>query len=185
MEIYQPAEDSYLLSGALKKYVSKLLNNNSNLKVLDVGGGSGILAETLIKLKINPQNIILVDINPEAIKHLKKNFPNSKVIKSNLFAKVKGKFDLVVFNPPYLPNNKFDKERDTSGGKNGDETILRFLKKLEKHLDKNGKCFLLTSALTPMQKIEKEFKNFKSKLIARKKLFYEELFVWEISLLSK
>ena len=174
--IYQPAEDSYFLSKVIKKHVK-----DKNIKVLDVGSGSGIQSQTLINLGVNPNNITLTDINPNAVNHLKKNFPKSKIIKTDLFSKVKGKFDLVVFNPPYLPKNKFDKEKDTSGGKKGDETILRFLKQLKKHLRKNGKCLLLTSSLTPMSRIEKEFRSYKVNKIAGEKLFYEDLAVWEIS----
>lgn len=177
MEIYSPAEDSYLLSNILSKFVK-----NKDIKALDMGSGSGIQGETLINLGIEQRNITLVDINSNAIKHLKKTFPQSKVIKSNLFSKVKGKFDLVIFNPPYLPEDKFDKEKDTSGGKVGDETIIKFLKQLKKHLNNNGKCFLLTSSLTPMKNIKQEFKNYKTKIIAHKKLFFEELFVYEICL---
>lgn len=177
MEIYPPGEDSYLLVDVLKKYV-----NAKNIKALDVGSGSGILSRTLIEKGVGPSNLTLIDINPNSIKILKTKFPKSKVIKSDLFSKVKGKFDLVVFNPPYLPNDKHDSKKDTSGGKNGDEAILKFLKQLKKHLNKNGKCLLLTSSLTPMKKINEEFKKFNVKIAARKKLFYEEIFVYEIHL---
>jgi len=177
MQIYPPAEDSYLLSKVLKKYVNKI-----SMRALDMGSGSGILTETLIKLKINPKNVTLADINPNAIKQLKKSFPKSKTINSNLFEKVKGKFDLIVFNPPYLPDDKYDKQKDTSGGKKGDETILKFLKQLKNHLNKKGICLLLTSSLTPMNKIKEEFKSYKVKIISHRKIFYEELFVYEICL---
>ncbi|MBI3623941.1 methyltransferase [Candidatus Pacearchaeota archaeon] len=175
MEIYPPSKDSYLLVEVLKKYVK-----NKKIKALDMGSGSGIQAESLINIGIKKENMTIVDINPKAIVHLKTQFPKSQVIKSNLFEKVKGKFDLIVFNPPYLPENKHDKEKDTSGGKKGDETILKFLKQLKKHLNKNGRCFLLTSSLTPMERIKQEFKNYKVKQVAKKKLFYEELTAWEI-----
>ena len=118
--VYNPKEDSYLLSKAIKKNVK-----NINIKVLDMGSGSGIQAQTIIDLKIKPENIVLVDINKDAINILKKKFTKSKVIKSDLFSNIKGKFDLIVFNPPYLPQHKHDKEKDTTGGKKGSETINR------------------------------------------------------------
>ena len=178
-EIYQPAEDSYFLSEVLKKYVSKSLKNNSNLKVLEIGCGSGIQLNNLLTLKVKKQNIFSCDINPEAVKHCKNLGFNS--IKSYLFSNIKDKFDLIIFNPPYLPENKFDNQKDTSGGKKGDEIILKFLKQLKKHMNKNGKCFLLLSSLTPMKKISQEFKNFKTKKLETKKLFFEELYVFELS----
>lgn len=179
-EIYSPAEDSYFLSYVLKKYVSKSLKNNSNLKVLEIGCGSGIQLNNLLTLKVKKQNIFSCDINPEAVKHCKNLGFNS--IKSYLFSNIKDKFDLIIFNPPYLPEDKYDKEKDTTGGKKGDEIILKFLKQLKKHTNKNGKCFLLLSSLTPMERINKELKNFKTKKLETKKLFFEELYVWEISL---
>ena len=121
-EIYSPAEDSYFLSEVLKKNIK-----NYKINILDMGSGSGIQAQTLIDLGINPKNITLVDINPKSISFLKKKFSKSKIIKSNLFSNIKGKFELIVFNPPYLPEHKYDKQPDTSGGKKGSEIINKFL----------------------------------------------------------
>jgi len=177
MVIYSPAEDSCFLSESIVfDFKDKML------KALDMGSGSGFQAKTLIGKGIDPKKITLVDINPKVIVHLKKNFPKSRTIKSDLFLKVNGKYDLIVFNPPYLPEDKYDQGMDTSGGKEGDETIVEFLKQLNKHLNKDGKCFLLTSSLTPMTKIKQEFKNYNVKIVAHKKLFFEELFVHEICL---
>lgn len=113
MKIYQPAEDSFLLS----KFVKKEIKRNKFSEILDMGSGSGIQSETCIDTGIAQKNLTLVDINPDAIKLLKQKFPNSKIIQSNLFNKINGKYDLIIFNPPYLPNDKFDKNLDTSGGK--------------------------------------------------------------------
>ncbi len=120
MKVYSPSEDSFFLSSVLKKFTK-----NKNIKILDLGSGSGIQTRTLIKLGFNPKKISLTDINSFAIKNLKKEFPSSKIIESDLFPKIKTKFDLIIFNPPYLPENKFDKKPDTSGGKTGDEIKLQ------------------------------------------------------------
>ena len=184
MEIYSPEQDSFLLAKILKKEIKQLIVSNPNLKVLDIGSGSGIQAKTAIDAGANPENITLSDINSEAIKHLKKNFTKSKIIKSNLFEKIKTKFNLIVFNPPYLPEDKFDKEKDTTGGKKGDEIIIKFLKQAKNHFTYNGKALLLTSSLTPMKIINTLLKkyNYNSKLLEKKKIFFEELKVWELSL---
>ena len=63
MEIYQPAEDSYLLSEVLSK-----LKNLENKKILDMGSGSGIQTQTLIDAGAKPENITLTDINTKSIK---------------------------------------------------------------------------------------------------------------------
>ena len=102
-------------------------------------------------------------------------------IYSDLFSNIKEKFDIIIFNPPYLPedkNNKEDRESKlaTTGGKKGSEIINRFLQQAKKHLTKDGKIFLLTSSLTK----NINWLDYKKKLIAKKKLFFEELMVWEI-----
>ena len=180
MEIYQPAEDSYLLKEVLSK-----LKNLENKKILDMGSGSGIQTQTLIDAGAKPENITLTDINTKSIKYLKKQFPKSKIIKSNLFGKInkKQKFYLIIFNPPYLPEDKYDNKKDTTGGKNGDEIILRFLKQSKSYLTPKNRIYLLLSSLTPTNQINLLIKKlkYKTKLIKSKKLFFEELFVLELS----
>lgn len=170
--IYEPAEDSYLMQEVLEK---ELLNKN--IKILEIGCGSGILLEVLKKLGIN--NILGADINGGAVKHCKGL--GFDCIYSDLFSNIKEKFDIIIFNPPYLPedkNNKEDRESKlaTTGGKKGSEIINRFLQQAKKHLTKDGKIFLLTSSLTK----NINWLDYKKKLIAKKKLFFEELMVWEI-----
>ena len=175
MEIYKPAEDSFLLA----KLVEKEIKKNKIIKVLDMGSGSGIQAETAIKSGINPKDIFLVDINPDAIKSLKKKFPKSKILLSDLFSKIPKtqKFDLIIFNPPYLPNDKFDKEFDTSGGKSGSSIINLFLKNAEKYLSEKGRILLLTSSFT--KRID--WQDYEKELLGNDRVFFEELSVWELS----
>lgn len=170
--IYEPREDSFLL----KKYVSKYTKN----KVLDLGCGSGILSLEALK-KTN--NVLAIDINKEAVEYCKKLGINARY--SNLFSNVKGKFDLIIFNPPYLPYNK-NEDRETSkmvsGGKKGYEIIEKFLKQAKKHLNKDGKILLLFSSLTGnIDKILKKY-NYKFKLLEEKKLFFEKLYVYLIEI---
>jgi release factor glutamine methyltransferase len=176
MPFYHPAEDSYFLAEIIKKEIK-----NKNIKCLDIGTGSGIQSKTLIELGIKKQNITAIDINKDALAEAKKL--KIKTINSNLFQNIKEKYDLIIFNPPYLSESEFDNESDTTGGKQGDEVIIEFIKQLKKHLTKKGKAFLLTSSLTPNKEWQKlaEKNNLKIKKLATKKIFYEELYVWEIN----
>ncbi len=142
-----------------------------------MGTGSGILSETALKF-LDKKNILAADVNPEAIKLLKQK--NLKAVKSNLLEKIKTKFDLITFNAPYLPRDlrePKDSQVATTGGKRGDEISVKFLKQAKKHLSKNGKILLLISSLTPMDKIKK----FKPKVVAKKKIFMEELLILQIN----
>lgn len=107
--IYPPREDSFLLEREVKKYAK-------GKSFLDIGTGSGIQAKAA--KQAGAKSVLAADINPESLKHLKVQGIN--VVKSNLFSNIKRKFDLIAFNPPYLPRDKReDKESalTTTGGK--------------------------------------------------------------------
>lgn len=172
--VYQPAEDSFLMESVVRKY-------SLGKSVLDVCTGSGILAKAA--LESGAKSVTAVDINKEALDSIKE--PNIKKIRSSLFQKVKGKFDLIICNPPYLPRDKEEDEESqlaTTAGDDGDEFILDFLDRVKKHMEKNGVLLLLVSSLTPIERINKklEKENLKSKAVAKTSLFFETLEVLEI-----
>jgi len=170
-EIYPASEDSFLLSETLKKEIK-----NKNIKFLEIGIGSGIQLQTAKELKI--KEIFGVDINPDAIKHCKSLGFNC--IQSDLFQNVKGKYDIIVFNPPYLPLDKQEPKSSrvaTTGGKKGSEIINKFLKQAKEHLAKDGKILLLTSSLTKGI----NWQGYNKKLLSKKKLFFEELYILELT----
>ena len=171
--IYEPREDSFLLQKNIKKFV-KL-----DGKVLDVGTGSGIQAEEARKYC---EYVTAVDINPEVIAYCKKKFDNIKIVESDLFSNVTGKFDLITFNPPYLPDDSRVKDLALDGGKHGYELTERFLNGVSAHLNKNGKLLLLFSSYTKKDKVDSFILNncLKFKQIDMIKLDFEELYVYLI-----
>jgi release factor glutamine methyltransferase len=171
---YEPAEDSYLLEEEVRKRAR-------GKRVLDVGSGSGIQARAA--LRAGAKNVLATDIDNESLRLLKKMEIDCVI--SNLFDNVSGKFDLIVFNPPYLPEDEredSESARVTTGGKRGDEIIVRFLRNVGKHLEDNGEILLVVSSLTPLGEIERVMKErgLVRKVVATKKVFMEELWVWEI-----
>ncbi|HRZ86076.1 MAG TPA: methyltransferase [Candidatus Paceibacterota bacterium] len=186
ISFYHPSDDSFLLCDVVEKYLRKFSSLElEKMKVIDMGTGSGIQSMNCLNFGIKKENLIAIDSNISAIKHVK--ILGLNAIKSDLFSnlkesKIKEKFDLIIFNPPYLPEHKYDKKKDTTGGKKGDETIIRFIKQLKSHLSKKGVCFLLTSSITPEKiwQFETKKQGFKIKQVAKKTIFYEDLFVWEI-----
>src|SRR3989344_1509405 len=168
--IYEPQEDSFLLFKYVKKYASG--------KVLDLGSGSGIQAESAL---MKTKDVLAVDINKEAVKLLKKK--NIKAEYSDLFLNIKEKFDLIIFNPPYLPEEKLedlDTKLVTTGGKHCYEILERFFKDVKNFLNKNGKILIVFSSLTKKKKVDSLIKKygFKSKLLEEKKIFFESLYVY-------
>lgn len=176
-EIYEPAEDSFFLSDILKKIIPKLLDKKSDLKFLEIGSGSGIQLQTASDSGIKKENIFSCDVNEDAVKECRNLGFNC--IKSNLFKNIKGKYDIIVFNPPYLPidtREPASSRLSTTGGKKGGEIISRFLKQAKNHLNKDGKIILLISSLT--KKID--FEGYKKKILANKKIFFEKLIIFEL-----
>jgi len=89
---------------------------------------------------------------------------------------------LIIFNAPYLPEDEYDKEYDTTAGKQGFEIILNFLEQAKVHLKKKGKILILFSSLSNPQVILKKAEelNYSYKKLAEQKLFFEKLFVYQL-----
>ena len=174
---YEPSEDSYLL----QKYVAKFAKNK---KVLDLGTGLGV--QTITALENGAKSVLATDIDQESVEFVKKkireNFKKAKVKRANLFRGIKEKFDLIIFNPPYLPLDQREDKKSalaTTGGKKGYELIEKFLKEAKKHLTKKGMILLVFSSLTKPKVIKKlaHENKFRLKILETKNLFFERLFI--------
>lgn len=179
MSIYEPAEDSYLMIKCLKKKLPAAISKNPDLKFLEIGCGSGVILEAAFKLGIKKNNILGVDINPEAVEHCKDLEFNSLV--SDLFDSVNGKWDIVVFNPPYLPEDEMEPESSrvaTTGGEKGHEIIVRFLEQAEDYVTGDGRIFVVTSSLAA--NIDFDELGYNAEEIFSEKMFFEQLVGWEL-----
>jgi release factor glutamine methyltransferase len=97
-------------------------NLNENIKVLDIGTGSGCISIAL-KKEIPGLDITAVDISEDALVVAKNNALENNCeinfIKSDLFNNIDDKYDLIISNPPYISY---------------DEQIMDIVKKNEPHL---------------------------------------------------
>jgi len=199
--VYLPAEDSFLMLEAIDKFLKTA--NRKPKTALDMGTGSGLLAIALAKRGCS---ITAADINPEAIKAAKENARKEGVkinfALSDFFKNIKGKYDLIVFNPPYVATEDCElKTRGSgnpnlcagssdepcaadmqakawSGGPDGLQVINRFLSTASGFLNPGGRILLLVSSPGPDPPV---FKDYRQKIIAKKSLFFEQLFVLELS----
>lgn len=166
--IYEPAEDTFLLAKHIKKYAKG--------NVLDIGAGSGYLSRISLE---NKANVFASDFSSHAVQHLRKQKINA--VKSDLFSNIKRKFDLIIFNPPYLPEDKDEPKYSrlsTTGGKKGNEIIISFLMQAKKYLKKDGKILLLFSSLTPGVLEFALRLRYKYKKLDEQKLFFEKIYVY-------
>ena len=146
--VYVPAEDSYMLADNL------IIEKGQS--VLEIGTGSGIVAMYASKLT---DNITVTDINFDACELARKNFEannigNIEILFGNLFEPVKNrKFDVILFNTPYLPTEEGEVLEDTinyafDGGLNGRKVIDLFLDEVGNHLNDGGIVQLIQSSLS-------------------------------------
>ncbi len=179
--VYYPREDSLMLAKVLEK------ENLANKRVLEIGCGSGFLA--IIMAKGNAK-VTAMDISKDAVKatgqNANKNGVELTCLKSNLFFSVTGKFDLIVFNPPYLPGGDdvkyLKKERGhifSSGS--GRELIEKFISQAKAYLNSKGKILLLISSLTGEKEVLSllHTNSFRTRIVAREKIPWEELIIIE------
>ena len=148
-DVYEPCEDSFLLAQA-----ALLIIQNSE-KILEVGCGSGIIS-AVIKNNTHAR-ITALDINPHAAKCTKENGVDA--IRGDLLSCIRGKFDIIIFNPPYLPTKDEERTSDwinvaLDGGNDGREIINRFLEEACDHLVENGRIMILVSSFTGIEKVK-------------------------------
>jgi len=177
--IYEPEEDSFLILKSVKSFVK------SEHSVLEIGTGSGILANQASEVA---KKVLAVDINKNAITLAKEKIikNNLEFKTSNLFSNVSGKFDVIIFNPPYLPEDKREPEDvalATSGGKKGYELPIKFLEQVSDYLNPDGLVLLLISSLTNPEIINQKIKDLllDFEVVGKTHVSFEDLFVYKIT----
>ena len=173
--MYKPNLDSFLLIDSIKNYFGD--------SALEIGTGSGIVSEFLSRYF---KNVVATDIDFKSLLYSKIN-TNSKItlICCDATTAISGKFDLIVSNPPYLPNDSFY-DSTIHGGITGIEKTIHFIESGITNLKKHGYIILIVSSLSDTLKIDKYIckKKLSKKIINKKKLFSETLYVYELSRIS-
>ncbi len=178
--VYEPAEDSFLLAEAALKEAKP------GMRILEVGTGSGFVSAVLLA-NLKDISLLATEINPHGALCAKKN--GVEVIRTDLFRGIRPKdpkalFDLILFNPPYLPTSKEEKvpgwlNYAFDGGTSGRETLDRFLDEVRDYLRPGGKILVLISSITGLEAVKEKMEDlgFEVGIIERKKISFEELMV--------
>lgn len=171
-DVYEPCDDTYLLMDAALNEVRPADS------VLEVGTGCGVIAKRVAE---RARCVITTDKNPRAVENARLN--GVEAIMGDLFADLDSRFDLIIFNPPYLPSRS-DLSRDWQtqawdGGPSGREVIVQFLSQVGNYLTQKGRVLLVISSITGYEEVTElmhaQFGIVKA--IAERKFFFETLYV--------
>ncbi|MFP4423610.1 MAG: HemK2/MTQ2 family protein methyltransferase [Candidatus Woesearchaeota archaeon] len=167
--VYEAREDSDMLKRHIKNYAKG--------KILDMGTGSGVLAKEALKYG----KVTAVDKNPKAVQYVRETL-DIESFESDLFSEIDDRFDLIIFNPPYLPQDPGVEDMALFGGKKGYEVSVDFLDQAADYLKKEGKILFLFSSLTKKDKIEEALVHnmFTWKEVEKKHIFFEDIYVYII-----
>jgi len=175
--VYPPSEDSFLLYDSIpREHVER---------ALDVGSGTGILT---LKLTEIANYVVAIDVSIKACRNtlhnvkLNKRYEMSDVVCGDLINPFrKGSFQLILFNPPYLP---VDEKVDDiclawSGGRRGIEIVMMFLQSLKHIISRKSKVYLLLSSLMDLKTLFKFLSSYFNWSIVTKRSvgLFEELMV--------
>lgn len=159
----------------LVEEVIKIAKEKNKKKILDICTGSGAIGIALAH-NLSSSKITISDISKEALQVAKKNAKQNNVIEkielieSNLLEKIKGKFDIIVSNPPYIETDiiktlskQVQKEPKIAldGGKDGLYFYKKLIKEAPKYLEKDG-YLCIEIGYNQKEKVEKLFQETKS-----------------------
>ena len=179
--VYPPAEDTWLLLD----YV-EFLGSSGRLKgarFLEMGCGAGVVS---VRAAMLGASVLAVDINPAAVENTVHNAERLGVKLearvSDLFSDVAERFDIIVFNPPYLPEDPGEPASDPAWSGGTDMGVVkRFLRGVPGHLTENGTVGIVLSSLSDVDSLV----GFAEKLGVRmtrwatRRFFFEEICLLE------
>jgi release factor glutamine methyltransferase len=175
--VYMPSDDTYLMNEALQLFELK------HKKILEMGCGN---TSNSIYCAKKDAIVYSLDLDPKALKYGKKHAKREKVeinfIQSDMFTNLEeGDFDFIFFNPPYLVSDKIE-DMTIDALEKGRFFIDIFLKNFDKYLAKNGIALLLHTDYNDLERTKEIIinKGFLFEIVARKKLFFEELYIIKI-----
>jgi len=176
-DVYIPSDDSYLLL--------KRIDTSPGKRFLDMGCGTGLIGLHAAK---NGAIVTAADINPHAVECTRRNAARNNLridtIQSDLFDKVSDSFDVIAFNPPYLPDEARSTswiEKSWAGGGEGSEVAVAFLRDAWRHLLPGGDIYLILSSLGGLMTVLKSAKErYEAEMLEERHMFFESVYAYRL-----
>lgn len=182
--VYPPAEDTFLIMDNLPEEFRGTF--------LEIGAGTGLIG---ITAAVSGADVLMTDVDPTAVSNTAhnaaKNGVEVEVRQGSLFETVRKHYDVIAFNPPYLPSIR---EADASledwerralvSGRDGLDLTVQFLEQCADYLNKGGKAYLLASSVGDTEKLEENVPGALSFQKGHRDLGNERIFLYVLEKLS-
>lgn len=199
-DVYEPAEDSFLLLDALEADLSLLIDANP-LVCVEIGSGSGVIITAVAK-SLRETACFAVDINSRACAITKRtakvNEANLQVINMDLLNGFRpNSVDVLIFNPPYVVTT--DEElveehgacggafnanikKSWAGGIHGRRIMDKVFERLDCILTMKGVAYVLIIEENKPNEIIFKLSEFKfdAAIVAERRIQGEHLYVMKI-----
>ncbi len=176
--VYPPSEDTFLLMDAV--------SGERGARGLELCSGTGAVG---LSIASHVEEMVAVDLNPVAAMNTLLNYRVNgrwvSVVVGDLFSPIHGKFDLIMINPPYLPDGEGDPADPTwSGGASGRSIIDRFISEVGDFLSPGGRAYMLQSSINGIEKsLERACsEGLEAQIVERRDFDFESLVVIRMGL---
>lgn len=170
---YPPSEDTFFLAD----YIGRAPKGRT---ALDVGSGSGYITRLLHD---SFEFVVGTDINCRVLRNQSGAYRTGNLVCCSGSDAIRAEFDLAVCNPPYLATDSVTFE-STDGGPGGLEVPARILDSVYGNVRPGGRFAIVTTTLSDYDGLMRHamMAGFADAcIVARKKLFFEELLLVECS----
>ena len=136
-DVLIPRDETELVT----RHAIDIINSNGFKTVLDIGTGSGCIACSISELC--RCKVTALDISSKALEVTRKNVDKLigdndtfRIVESDLFDNIDGRFSIIVCNPPYIPTKDIDeleievRKHDPFLALDGDEDGLSFYRRI-------------------------------------------------------
>ncbi len=175
-DVLDPRPETELI---IEEVLLNIKDKKKNLKILDIGTGSGCIAISLAK-ELKNSSITAIDISKRAIEVASRNVKLNKVSHQVQLVKcdiksISDKYDIIISNPPYIKEDdykylqeeirRYEPKIALLGGKDGLKFYKIFANHIEKIMNKNS-LFICEIGYNQLDKCKSIFSS--SNLILKK-----------------